>query len=243
MEIPQYIKNQWVRLRIANQALAAAQKESFNVQSSLQGTSDIFLNRYTDLERRCREYYQAYRGVYDERGKIVNEMHSLATKNMALQEEIHKTEAELREAKRRTGELGNLVTKQRIDPVFSGNPRLEANNFGSALRKPSLSDIKEQELDSNFRRFEQKEYAQEFENNLKRMQQQIDCQETQMNSSPDTSGNKREHVPSPVANEDPRANESDVDGDRGTRKQPKRARKGRKLAPKDPGLKVEVEQE
>jgi hypothetical protein len=54
------------------------------------------------------KYYQTYKSAGDERGSILNEIHKLATKNVALQKKIENAD-ELTEAVYRKAEQLNAV--------------------------------------------------------------------------------------------------------------------------------------
>jgi len=79
-----------------NQQVAATYREWHEAQNSLSANVDALVSYHGIVELRCREYY--------------HEMHKLATKNIALQEELGKAEGLTEAADRKAKELDAVST-------------------------------------------------------------------------------------------------------------------------------------
>lgn len=88
---------------MVNQQVAASTREWHDAQSFLGAKVDALMIYHGTMERRCKEYYQAYITQVDE-------MHKLATKNITLQQEVEKAEGLTNAADRKVKELDAVST-------------------------------------------------------------------------------------------------------------------------------------
>lgn len=99
------------------------------------------LSYYSIVDRRYIEYYKAYKSVKNKRGSIFSEIHKLAIKNVALQEEITKAE-NLTEDINRWAEEFNALSNDLVNKNMSLQ-----QNLNQARERIRILDNKITELE------------------------------------------------------------------------------------------------
>ena len=86
------------RLQRVGQQLATWNNSLREGQGYLCAALEACLNQYGAQEQKCRDYYQSYKTMEAKYGSMINEMHSITTKNLDLHGEIEKAHGEMDKA-------------------------------------------------------------------------------------------------------------------------------------------------
>jgi hypothetical protein len=118
------LNNDRTRLQLVSQQLAVAHSSLREGQAFLSATLENCLNHYGAQEHKCKEYFKSYKLMEGKYASLLNDMHSMAGKNLSLHGEIDKRDGIIDAANSGAAELEafcndlsetNMTLRQNVD--------------------------------------------------------------------------------------------------------------------------------